>query len=60
MRVKLLRDARINHKAGETVDVSPAEFGFLTSTGSAVAVAEKSADVKAEVKAETKKTTKKK
>ena len=39
MRVKLLRDARINHKAGEIVEVSPAECQFLTSVGSAVEVA---------------------
>lgn len=38
MKVLLLRDARINHKAGEIVDVSPVEFGFLTSTNSAVPV----------------------
>lgn len=36
MRVKLLRDARINHKAGEIVEVSPAEYQFLCSVGSAV------------------------
>ena len=48
MKVKLLRDARINHKAGEIVDVSPSEFQFLTSVGSAVEVA-----VKAPVEAET-------
>ena len=36
MKVTLLRDARIKHKAGETVEVSPAEFQYLTSTGSAV------------------------
>lgn len=41
MRVKLLRDARINHKAGEIVDVSPSEFQFLVSVGSAVEVAVK-------------------
>ena len=35
MKVHLLRDARINHKAGETVEVSPAEFNFLVSVGSA-------------------------
>ena len=40
MKVKLLRDARINHKAGEIVEVSPAECFFLTSTGSAVEVKE--------------------
>lgn len=39
MKVKLLRDARILHKAGEIVEVSPAEYGFLTSVGSAVEVA---------------------
>lgn len=37
MKVRLLRDARIRHNAGETVCVSPAEAGFLISTGSAVA-----------------------
>ena len=36
MRVRLLRDARIRHIAGETVEVSPAEAEFLTSVGSAV------------------------
>ena len=35
MKVVLLRDSRIRHKAGETVEVSPAEFSFLVSTGSA-------------------------
>ena len=40
MKVKLLREARIRHKAGEIVEVSPAEAGFLLSTGSAVRVAE--------------------
>lgn len=39
MKVKLLRDARINHKAGEIVDVSPAELHFLVSVGSAVEIA---------------------
>ena len=40
MKVKLIRAARIRHEAGEIVEVSPAEAGFLLSTGSAVAVAE--------------------
>lgn len=40
MKVKLLRDARINHKAGEIVEVSPSEFQFLCSVGSAVEVVE--------------------
>lgn len=39
MKVKLLRDSRIWHKAGDIVDVSPAECQFLTSVGSAVEVA---------------------
>ena len=40
MKVRLLRDARINHKAGEIVEVSPSEFQFLCSVGSAMAVKE--------------------
>ena len=36
MKLKLLRSARIRHEAGEIVEVSPAEAGFLLSTGSAV------------------------
>ena len=40
MKVKLIRPARIRHEAGEIVEVSPAEAGFLLSTGSAVTVAE--------------------
>ena len=35
LKVKLLRDARIMHKAGDVVDVTPAECFFLTSVGSA-------------------------
>ena len=38
MRVKLLRDARILHKAGEILEVSPEECFFLTSTDGAVVV----------------------
>jgi hypothetical protein len=48
MKVRLLRDARIKHKAGEIVEVSPAELHFLVSTGTAVEVA-----VNPPVKAET-------
>ena len=36
MKVILIRAARIRHEAGEIVEVSPAEAGFLLSTGSAV------------------------
>lgn len=35
MKVRLLRDARIRHSKGEIVEVSPAEFSFLLSVGSA-------------------------
>ena len=45
MRVRLLRDARILHKAGEIVEVSPSECHFLTSVGSAVEVAVKAVAV---------------
>ena len=38
MKIKLLRAARIRHEAGEIVEVSPAEAGFLISTGSAEAL----------------------
>lgn len=38
MRVRLLRDARITHKAGEIVEVSPAECDFLVTTDGAVKV----------------------
>ena len=41
MKVKLLRDARIAHKAGEVVDTTPAEGAFLISVGSAEPVLEK-------------------
>lgn len=65
MIVKLLRDARINHSAGETVEVSPEQGEFLLSVGSAEAV--KKAEPKkeepieeTEVKATKKRVTKKK
>lgn len=38
MKVRLLRDARIQHKAGEIVEVSSAVAKFLMSIGSADAV----------------------
>ena len=40
MKVKLLRDARIAHKAGDVVSVSPAEGAFLISVGSAKEITE--------------------
>jgi len=61
MKVKLLRDAKINHKAGEIVDVSPAEYQFLTSLGSAIGVMSAArVPVKEEISKEVKKTAKKK
>ena len=41
MKVRLLRDAKIMHKAGETVEVSPADAKFLLSIHSAEKVEEK-------------------
>lgn len=38
MKVKLLRDARIKHYAGEVVEVSPEECWHLVSTDGAVEV----------------------
>ena len=40
MKLKLLKAARIRHEAGEIVEVSPAEAGFLLSTHSAVEYAD--------------------
>ena len=59
VKVKLLRDAKIKHSAGEIVSVSPAECHFLTSLGSAVIVSAAPATAKSEQKPATK-TTKKK
>lgn len=36
MKVLLIRDSRIKHKAGEVVEASPEEAFFLLSVGSAV------------------------
>lgn len=38
MRVKLLRDQRVLHKAGEIVEVSPVVYNNLIATKSAVPV----------------------
>lgn len=58
MKARLLRDARINHKAGEIVEVSPAEFNFLASVGSAVLVIDEEPTV--ETPEKPKRTTRKK
>ena len=39
MKVRLLRDARINHNAGEIVEVSPVIYDFLVTTNTAEPVA---------------------
>lgn len=36
MKARLLTDARIHHKAGDIVEVSPDEFNYLASTKQAV------------------------
>ena len=36
MKARLIKDARIHHKAGDVVEVSPAEFNYLASTKQAV------------------------
>lgn len=43
MLIRLIRDARIHHKAGEIVDVSPAEYTYLVTTHSGVPVVTASA-----------------
>ena len=55
MKIRLLRDARILHKAGEIVDVSPAEFSFLKSVGSGVEVAVKAPEKEPKTEKRTKK-----
>ena len=40
MKARLIKDMRINHKAGEIVEVSPEQFNFLMSVGAAVVVKE--------------------
>ena len=41
MRVRLLKDVRIRHKAGEIVEVTPEEYAFLTSVRAAIPAAKK-------------------
>ena len=62
MKIKLLRDSRITHKAGEVIDASPAQCEFLISVGSAVRISEavkKEAPAAEEKKITMKRTTKK-
>lgn len=46
MKVELTRAARINHNAGEIVEVSPETANFLFCVGSARAVEDKAEEVK--------------
>lgn len=62
MKIKLLRDSRVTHKAGEVIDASPAQCEFLISVGSAVRISEavkKEAPAAEEKKITMKRTTKK-
>lgn len=46
MKARLIKDARIHHKAGDIVEVSPAEFNYLVSTKQAVLFVEEQAEEK--------------
>ena len=52
MKVKLVRDARIRHCAGEIVEVSPAEANFLLSCKSAIELPAEKKPEATEVQAE--------
>ena len=43
MKMLILKDSRVTVKAGETVEVSPAQADFLMSTGSAIPAPRKKA-----------------
>ena len=40
MKMQLLRDMKVLHKAGEIVEVSPAEYNYFLNTNSAVPYSE--------------------
>jgi len=44
MKARLIKDARIHHKAGDVVEVSPVEFNYLASTKQAVPYEEEPAE----------------
>lgn len=46
MKIKLLKESRIRHKAGEIVEVSPAEANFLLGVGAAVMAENKAEEEK--------------
>lgn len=60
MKARLLKDARIHHKAGEIVEVSPAEFNYLESTKQAVLYVEEPQEAETPEQAKPKRTTRKK
>ena len=51
MLVRLIRETKIKHHAGDIVEVSPAVYDFLISTRSAEAVKEAGSDKPAPKKA---------
>lgn len=55
MKIRLMRDARILHKAGEIVEVSPVEYRHLCAIGSAVPVPAKPSAAKRTAKEKEKK-----
>ncbi len=46
MKARLIKDARIHHKAGDIVEVSPVEFNYLASTKQAVLYVEEQPEEK--------------
>lgn len=52
MKVLLKKSARITHQPGEIVEVSPATWEYLRSTGSAVLAEEKTENKAKKTKAE--------
>ena len=61
MKVRLVRDARIKHSAGEIVEVSPSEFLYLTSVNSAVLfIEDEPQEIETPEQAKPKRTTRKK
>ena len=60
MKVRLLRDARINHKAGDIVEVSPEQYAFLLSVNGAELVENAKAEPVAEMPEKPKRVTRKK
>ena len=50
MQVKLIKEARIKHKAGDIVEVSPIDANYLVATGQAVPIVEKKETAKKQTK----------